>query len=129
MSACEDARARRMHRSVEVGERPWGIAISHDDRTLFTANGGTNDVGVISWQKALARDPKAEIARIPTQMGGFGISTSPDGKLVAVASREDLALDKPDNTISIIDVEKALTNPARCCYSPSSVEPRCSGGQ
>ena len=81
--------------------------------TLFTANGGTNDVGVISWQKALARDPGAEIARIPTQMGGFGISTSPDGKLVAVASREDLALDKPDNTISIIDVEKALTNPAR----------------
>lgn len=81
--------------------------------TLFTANGGTNDVSVISWPKALARDPGAEIARIPTGMGGFGISTSPDGKLVAVAAREDLALDKPGNTISIIDVEKALTDPAR----------------
>ncbi len=81
--------------------------------TLFTANGGTNDVSVISWRKALARDPGAELARIPTGMGGFGITTSPDGKLVAVAAREDLALDKPGNTISIIDVERALTNPAR----------------
>jgi DNA-binding beta-propeller fold protein YncE len=81
--------------------------------TLFTANGGTNDVGVISLQKALAGDVGAELARIPVQTGGFGISTSPDGKLVAVASRENLALDKPGNTISIIDVERALTDPAR----------------
>jgi hypothetical protein len=70
-------------------------------------------LGVISLQKALAGDAGAELARIPMQTGGFGISTSPDGKLVAVASREDLALDKPGNTISIINVEKALTDPAR----------------
>jgi len=81
--------------------------------TLFTANGGTNDVSVINWSKALAGDPSAELARIPTGMGGFGISTSPDGKWVAVAAREDLALDKPGNTISIIDVQKALSDPAR----------------
>jgi DNA-binding beta-propeller fold protein YncE len=81
--------------------------------TLFTANGGTNDVSVISLQKALAGDPGAELARIPVHSGGFGISTSPNGKLVAVASREDLATDKAGNTISIIDVEKALTNPAK----------------
>lgn len=81
--------------------------------TLFTANGGTNDISVISLQKALAGDPGAELARIPVHSGGFGISTSPNGKLVAVASREDLAADKPGNTISIIDVEKALGNPAK----------------
>lgn len=81
--------------------------------TIFTANGGTNDVSVISLQKAINGHPGAELARIPTQTGGFGIATSPDGKLVAVAAREDLALDKPGNTISIIDVEKALTNPAK----------------
>jgi hypothetical protein len=45
--------------------------------------------------------------------GGFGISTSPNGKLVAVASREDLAADKPGNTISLIDVGMALSNPAK----------------
>lgn len=81
--------------------------------TIFTANGGTNDISVISLQKAIAGDPGAELARIPTQTGGFGISTSPNGKLVAMAAREDLALDKPGNTISIIDVEKALTDPAK----------------
>ena len=81
--------------------------------TIFTANGGTEDVSVISLQKALAGDPGAEVARIPTHTGGFGISTSPDGRLVAVASRENLATDKDGNTISIIDVEKALTQPAK----------------
>ena len=80
--------------------------------TIFTANGGTNDVSVISLQKALAGDPGAELARIPTQTGGFGISTSPDGRLVAVAAREDMATGKEGNTISIIDVEKALSAPA-----------------
>ncbi len=80
--------------------------------TIFTANGGTNDISVISLQKALANDPGAELARIPTQTGGFGISTSPDGKLVALAAREDMATGKEGNTISIIDVEKALTTPA-----------------
>jgi DNA-binding beta-propeller fold protein YncE len=91
-----------------------GVAISPlGGGTVFTANGGTQDVSVISLQKALAGDPAAELARIPTQTGGFGISTSPNGRLVAVASRENLATDKPGNTISIIDVEKALTNPAK----------------
>ncbi|MEO7246164.1 MAG: hypothetical protein ABIX12_13590 [Rubrivivax sp.] len=81
--------------------------------TIFTANGGTNDVSVISLQKAIAGQPGAELGRIPTQTGGFGISTSPDGKLVAVAARENQATGKEGNTISIIDVEKALANPAQ----------------
>jgi DNA-binding beta-propeller fold protein YncE len=80
--------------------------------TIFTANGGTDDVSVISVQKALAGDQGAELGRIPVQTGGFGISTSPDGRLVAIASRESLATGKEGNTISIIDVEKALANPA-----------------
>jgi WD40 repeat protein len=81
--------------------------------TIFTANGGTEDVSVISLQKALAGDPGAELGRIPVQTGGFGISTSPNGRLVVVASRESPATGKEGNTISIIDVEKALANPAK----------------
>ena len=80
--------------------------------TIFTANGGTNDVSVISLEKALANDPGAELARIPTQTGGFGISTSPDGRLVALAAREDMQTGKEGNTISILDVAKALSAPA-----------------
>jgi YVTN family beta-propeller protein len=33
--------------SVEVGPRPWGVAISPDGATLFTANGNSNDVSVV----------------------------------------------------------------------------------
>ena len=33
--------------SVEVGVRPWGIAISQDGRTLYTANGPSNDVAIV----------------------------------------------------------------------------------
>jgi YVTN family beta-propeller protein len=33
--------------SVQVGERPWGIALSPDGRFLFTANGPSNDVSVV----------------------------------------------------------------------------------
>jgi YVTN family beta-propeller protein len=33
--------------SIEVGERPWGLDISRDGRTLFTANGPSNDVTIV----------------------------------------------------------------------------------
>jgi len=79
--------------------------------TIFTANGGTNDVSVISLEKAIAGDEKAEIARIPVQTGGFGISTSPDGKYVVVAAREDARDGKEGNTVSILDVEKSISDP------------------
>ena len=81
--------------------------------TVFTANGGTNDVSIISLPKALKGDKDAEVARIPVQSGGFGISTSPDGKLVAIAAREDARDGKEGNTISIIDVEQALREPGK----------------
>ena len=80
--------------------------------TLFTANGGTLDVSVISWARAMAKDPGAELGRIPTQSGGFGISASPCGNYIAATSREDPRDNSEGNTISIIDVKKALTDPA-----------------
>jgi len=33
--------------SFEVGDRPWGVALSPDEKLLFTANGPSNDVSVI----------------------------------------------------------------------------------
>ncbi len=80
---------------------------------IFTANGGTDDVSVIDVGLAVAGKPGAEKARIPMQTGGFGVATSPDGKLVAHASREDARAGKEGNTVSIIDVEKAATDPAK----------------
>ena len=33
--------------SFEVGQRPWGIALSPDEKLLYTANGPSNDVSVV----------------------------------------------------------------------------------
>jgi len=30
-----------------VGDRPWGIAVSPDGKTVFTANGPSNDVSIV----------------------------------------------------------------------------------
>jgi DNA-binding beta-propeller fold protein YncE len=77
---------------------------------IFTANGGTDDVSVIDIGLAVAGKPGAEKARIPMQTGGFGVATSPDGKLIAHASREDARTGKEGNTVSIVDVEKVTIN-------------------
>ncbi len=80
---------------------------------IFTANGGTDDVSVIDIKMAVSGEAGAEKARIPMQTGGFGIATSKDGRLVAHASREDARTGKEGNTVSIIDVEKAATDPSK----------------
>src|SRR2546425_7772739 len=79
---------------------------------LFTANGGTNDVSVIDLEAALAGHRVAEIIRIPTQTGPWGITTSPDGRWVVGANRESQQVTFEGNTISIIDVDRALQGDA-----------------
>jgi YVTN family beta-propeller protein len=33
--------------SIEAGQRPWGIALSPDGKTVYTANGPSNDLSVV----------------------------------------------------------------------------------
>ena len=42
-----DAESYEPVASVEVGTRPWGIALTPDGRYLYTANGPSNDVSVV----------------------------------------------------------------------------------
>jgi len=91
-----------------------GIAISRRDRPYaFTANGGTDDVSVIDLERALAADPHAEIARIPVGVGPWGIAVSATGDLVAVGNRESAETGIEGNTISILDVGRAVNGDAR----------------
>ena len=78
---------------------------------LFTANGGTDDVSVIDLAAALAGNKTAEIARIPTQIGPWGIATSPNGRWIVAANRESQRVAFEGNTISIIDVNLAASDP------------------
>ena len=43
--------------SIDVGQRPWGIAMSPDGRIVYTANGPSNDVSIVdvTTQSVIAR--------------------------------------------------------------------------
>jgi len=84
---------------------PNGIAVSAlGTGWLLTANGGTDDVSIIDLARAMAGEEDAEVARIPVQSGGFGISVSPDQRVAAVASRESMRTGAYGNTVSLIDI-------------------------
>ena len=76
-------------------------------RYVFSANGGTNDVSVISLARALEGDPVAEIGRIAMQVGPWGITATPDGRHVIVANGGSQRESRSGNTISIVDVDRA----------------------
>ena len=87
-----------------------GITLGHGSdgkHYLFAANGGTNDVSVFDLEQALAGNKTPEIIRIPTQIGPWGITTSPNGRWVVAANRESQQVAFEGNTISIIDVDRA----------------------
>ncbi|HEY6907933.1 MAG TPA: YncE family protein [Myxococcales bacterium] len=93
---------------------PEGLALAHgsDGKAyLVSGNGGTEDVSIMDLDQALAGKPVVEVApRIPVQTGPFGIAASPNGRFVAVTARESNRVDFEGNTISIIDVDRAVRN-------------------
>ena len=87
-----------------------GITLGHGSdgkRYLFAANGGTNDISLIDLEQALTGNKTPEILRVPTQIGPWGITTSPNGRWVVAANRESQQVAFEGNTISIIDVDLA----------------------
>ena len=114
-----DIASRQVAHRVEVGEGPWGMALLPKGETLVVANrercpAGEKDpegssISFINTAKAIAKDPKAEVARllVGTNDPGkpsrpFGVAASPDGRWLAVANFRI-------NNISLVDVNKALT--------------------
>ena len=93
-----------------------GLALGRDrtgKRFLYAANGGTDDVSVIDLAAALKGNRTAEIARIPTQIGPWGIASSPNGRYIVAANRESQRVAFEGNTISIIDVDNPTVEAAR----------------
>ena len=99
-----------------------GLALGRDrsgKTFLFAANGGTDDVSVIDLAEALKGRRTAEIARITTQIGPWGIASSPNGRYIVAANRESQRVPFEGNTISIIDVEDPLKEAARVLVGTS----------
>jgi len=87
---------------------PNGLAIgrsSNGSSYVFTANGGTNDVSVIDLARVLHGDLLAEIARISLDFSPWGMTSTPDGRYIIVASGRSQKDNSVGNAISIIDVD------------------------
>lgn len=95
--AGEPCREDNPHPGFGRYPNPNGIAVTPDG-LLVTANGGTDDASIVSLET------REELARVPTQSGGFGVSISPDGRLAAVASRESMVTGAFGNSVSVIDL-------------------------
>jgi DNA-binding beta-propeller fold protein YncE len=89
---------------------PNGLALgraSDGSAYVFSANGGTDDVSVIDLARALRGEARAEIGRIPAQVGPWGITATPDRRHIIVASGGSQRDGSAGNTISVIDVDRA----------------------
>jgi YVTN family beta-propeller protein len=75
---------------------------------------------VIELRRALSGDRTAEILRIPTQIGPWGIAASPNGRYIVAANRESQRVAFEGNTISIIDVDRIEA--ARAANDPRMAE-------
>jgi YVTN family beta-propeller protein len=63
-----DTASDKVTGSFEAGQRPWGIALSPDGKTLYTANGPSNDVSVIDLQS------RTVTKKIPVGDGPWGLA-------------------------------------------------------
>ena len=95
---------------------PNGLALGRatdGSAYVFSANGGTNDVSVIDLGRALRGDARAEIGRIPMQVGPWGITATPSRRHIIVANGGSQRDGSAGNTISVIDVDRASAGAGR----------------
>ena len=67
-----DSATQKLLAEVQVGTRPWGIALSQDGRWLYSANGPSDDVSVVDTQTLRA------VRRIPVGRSPWGVVVGPD---------------------------------------------------
>jgi DNA-binding beta-propeller fold protein YncE len=95
---------------------PNGLALGRatDGRGyVFSANGGTNDVSVIDLGRALRGDTRAEIGRIPMQVGPWGITATPNRRHIIVANGGSQREGSAGSSIAVIDVDRASAGTVR----------------
>lgn len=74
----------------------------------FVANGGTDDVSMLDVRRLLAGQPNAEVRRIATGVGPWGLAINAGGNLVAVGNRESAETGIEGNRVSLINVSHAI---------------------
>ncbi len=107
---------RAPNEGVGCFPNPNGLAMGRatdGSAYVFSANGGTNDVSVIDLARALRGDTRAEIGRIPMQVGPWGITATPNRRHIIVANGGSQRDGSAGNMISVIDVDRARAGAGR----------------
>jgi YVTN family beta-propeller protein len=66
-----DSNNHQLIKEIDVGTRPWGMAMSEDGRFLYTANGPSNDVSIVDTTKLTV------IKRVPVGRTPWGVVLGP----------------------------------------------------
>jgi PQQ-dependent catabolism-associated beta-propeller protein len=67
----QDGAGEKLVKEIPVGARPWGIALSHDGRRLYSANGSSDDVTIVDTSSL------SVLKKIPVGKAPWGIVVSP----------------------------------------------------
>jgi YVTN family beta-propeller protein len=67
----EEGSGGKLLKEIEVGARPWGIALSQDGRRLYTANGPSNDVTIVDTSSL------SVLKKVPVGKGPWGVVVGP----------------------------------------------------
>ena len=73
--AVVDVASRKVELYILVGKRPWGLALSGDEKTLYVANGLSDDVTIIDASLVRSRDD----ASVTPHVASRKLSRSADG--------------------------------------------------
>lgn len=102
--------------SVGCFPNPNGLTMgraANGNAYVFSANGGTNDVSVIDLARALRGEARAEIGRIPMQVGPWGIAATPSRRHIIAANGGSQRDGSAGNTIALIDVDRVSADASR----------------
>ena len=111
---------------VPAGCAPVRMTRSHDGSSLWVSVRRSDSVLAFDAWKLIADPGHARIASVPVGTAPVGIMALPDGKRLVVANSNRIAANPNDSqTVSIIDMQKALTGaPAVAGSIPAGAFPR-----
>jgi YVTN family beta-propeller protein len=81
----------KLLKTVPIGQRPRGVALSLDGKQLYVATSDDNTI------KIMDTDSLKEVGKLPSGEDPETFAVSPDGKLMYVSNEDD-------NEVTVIDI-------------------------
>jgi len=97
--AVVDTAAWKVVANIEIGQRPWRLALQSDEHYLWVAYRGPSPGEITSGVAAVDTETLQPVAHIPTGQGVHDLVFDGDDRYLFVSNRDD-------GTVSVIDIGK-----------------------